>query len=192
MKKLYKRMPSVYFDDYCLRTIKKSDAKDMYEYGKDPEVTQFLNWGPFIMPVEAKKSIQTIFYPRIKEGLPRGYAVIDLKKSKMIGTIDFHSKIINVNGAEVGFVIHKDYWNQGIMSKALNRLIQIGFDYLDYDLIRIKHLKKNVASQKVILKNGFKYIKSEMYILEKRDQVLKDELLTYELTREDYHVNQQS
>jgi len=192
MKKLYKLMPSVYFDDYCLRTIKKSDAKDMFEYGKDPEVTQFLNWGPFILPIEAKKSITTIFYPRLKEGLPRGYAIIDLKKSKMIGTIDFHSKINNVNGAEVGFVIHKDYWNQGIMSNALNRLIQIGFEYLGYDLIRIKHLKNNVASQKVILKNGFKYIKSEMYILEKKDQVLKDELLTYELTREDYHVNQQS
>ncbi len=192
MKKLYKIMPTVYFDNYCLRTIKKSDAKDMYEYGKDPEVTQFLNWGPFILPKEAKKSISTIFYPRLKDGLPKGYAIIDMRKSKMIGTIDFHSKIKSVNGAEIGFVIHKDYWNQGIMTKALHRIVQIGFDYLGYEVIKIKHLKENIASQKVIQKVGFKYIKSEKYILEKRNYVLKDELLTYELSREDYHVNQQS
>lgn len=189
MKKLYKLMPEVYFDDFCLRTIKKSDAKDMYEYGKDKEVTRYLNWGPFILPSEAKKSIMTIFYPRLKEGLPKGYAIIDTRTSKMIGTIDFHSKIKGVNGAEIGFVIHKDYWNKGIMTKALDRIVQIGFDYLGYDLIKIKHLKENIASQKVILKVGFKYIRSEKYILEKKDYVLKDDLLIYELSREDYHVN---
>lgn len=189
MKKLYESMPTVYFDDYCLRTIKKSDAKDMFEYGKDPEVTQYLNWGPFIMLSEAKKSISNIFFPRIREGLPKGYSIIDTRKSKMIGTIDFHSKIKGVNGAEIGFVIHKDYWNQGIMSKALKKMVQIGFDYLGYDIIKIKHLKSNIASQKVIEKAGFKYIKSEKYMLEKRDYILKDDLLTYELFKEDYHVN---
>jgi [ribosomal protein S5]-alanine N-acetyltransferase len=59
----------------------------------------------------------------------------------MIGTIDFHSKIKKENGAEIGFVLHQDYWNQGIMSKCLNTVIDIGFDHLSYDFIKIKHLK---------------------------------------------------
>ncbi|MBU1094035.1 MAG: GNAT family N-acetyltransferase [Firmicutes bacterium] len=190
MKKPYKKMPVIYFDDYCLRTIKKSDANDMFEYGKDKEVTQFLNWGPFILPIEAKKSITRIYLPRHKEGLPIGYSIIDVKKSKMIGTIDFHSKIKNINGVEIGFVLHKDYWNKGIMTNALKRMVDIGFDYLGYEKMTMKHLKQNIASQKVIEKIGFKLIKTNIYILEKRDQVIKDELLIYELLREDYHGNQ--
>ncbi len=192
MKRPYQKMPKIYFDDYCLRTVKRSDAKDMYEYGKDPEVTCFLSWGPFILLGEAKKSIVNIFLPRLSEELPIGYAIIDRKIPKMIGTIDFHSKIKGVNGAEIGFVLHKNYWNKGIMTKALQKMVFIGFDYLNFDIIKIKHLKQNIASQKVIQKVGFKFVKTELFILEKRDHVVKDELLTYELTKEDYYGNQQS
>ncbi len=192
MKKAYQRMPVVDLGDYILRTIKKQDYHDMFDYGRDPLVTQNLNWGPFVSEGEAKNSILHIFFPRIKEGLPIGYAIIDKKKSKMIGTIDFHSKIKGGNGAEIGYVIHRDYWNQGIMTRALRKVIEIGFDYLKYDVIVIKHLKANVASRKVIEKSGFKLIRTEPYYFEKPKSILSDELLIYELKKEDYHVNQQS
>ncbi len=182
-------MPSLKFGNYELRTIKKQDAKDMFDYGKDIEVTQYLNWGPFVLESEAINSIKHIFFPRIRQGLPIGYAIIDMKKQKMIGTIDFHSKIKSVNGAEIGYVIHKDYWNKGIMSNALKKVVEVGFEYLDYQVIRIKHLKLNVASQKVIEKAGFKFIKSEPYFLEKSTSLIKDQLLSYELYKEDYYGN---
>ncbi|MBN2299913.1 MAG: GNAT family N-acetyltransferase [Acholeplasmataceae bacterium] len=189
MKKPYKKMPTIRFGDYQLRTIKKSDAKDMFEYGRDRDVTKYLNWGPFVLESEALDSIKHIFLPRLREQLPIGYAIIDTKKTKMIGTIDFHSKIKSEKGAEIGYVIHKDYWNKGIMSDALKQVIKVGFEYLDYQVIRIKHLKTNVASQKVIEKAGFKFVKSESYFLEKRTAIIKDQLLIYELYKEDYYGN---
>jgi len=110
----------------------------------------------------------------------------------MIGTIDFHSKIKKDNSVEIGFVLHHDYWNQGIMSRCIKEMIELGFNYLNYDLIRIKHLKKNIASQKVIEKAGFKYKRTEIYSLEKRNGILSDDLLIYEYKKEDYHGSQQS
>ncbi len=192
MKKPYRHMPDVYLESFYLRTISKSDAKDMFEYGKDPLVTAFLNWGPFTQLSEAKKSITKIFYPRLRDGLPIGYAIIDLETSKMIGTIDFHSKIKGEQGAEIGFALNRNYWNKGIMTEAVTAMIHIGFEHLGYEFIRIKHLKKNGASRKVIEKNGFKFVKEEPYILEKASGTIKDELLTYELFKEDYHGNKQS
>ena len=185
-------MPDIFLDHFYLRTIKKIDAKDMFEYGSDPLVTQFLNWGPFNQMKEAKKSITQIFFPRIKAGLPIGYAIIDLETSKMIGTIDFHSKIKGEHGAEIGFALNRHFWNQGIMTEALSAMLHIGFNHLGYEFIRIRHLKQNQASKKVIEKNGFKYIKIEPYIVDKETVIIKDELLTYELYKEDYHGNQQS
>ncbi|MCR3905826.1 MAG: GNAT family N-acetyltransferase [Tenericutes bacterium] len=192
MKKPYKQMPVVYFDHYVLRTLKKTDYKDMYDYGKNPEVTRYLSWGPFIIPSEAKRSILQIFYPRVRYGLPIGYAIVDVKTSKMIGTIDFHSKIKGENGAEIGYVLHQNYWNKGIMSQAIKKMIEIGFEYLNFDILRIRHLKKNIASQKVIEKTPFKFIQKEKYVLEKRNSVLEDEMLTYELSKEDYYGSKQS
>lgn len=192
MKKAYHQMPVIDLGDFELRTIKKGDYKDMFEYGRDPLVTKYLNWGPFVSMIEAKNSIKHIFLPRLKEALPIGYAIIDKKKAKMIGTIDFHSKIKGEHGAEIGYVIHRDYWNRGIMTQALKRVVEIGFDHLNYDRIMIKHLKANIASQKVIEKAGFKRIRTERYYLEKRTEIISDELLVYELKKEDYHVNQQS
>lgn len=183
-------MPEYVFGHYKLRTILKSDAVDMFDYGKDLDVTRYLNWGPFTTIFDAKKTYSEIFKPRIKAGLPIGYAIVDMRKNKMIGTIDFHSKIKGENSAEIGFCLHKDYWNQGIMTNALQYLIQIGFNYLHYDSIRIKHLSQNTASQKVIEKMKFKFVSKEPYLLEKVYGILKDEVLTYELKREDYHGNQ--
>ncbi|MFP4186738.1 MAG: GNAT family N-acetyltransferase, partial [Acholeplasmataceae bacterium] len=132
MKK-YRRMPVIDFADYRLRTIRLKDAKDMFDYGRRSDVTRFLSWGPFTDIREARRSIKEVFFPRIKQGLPIGYAIIDMKRSKMIGTIDFHSTIESGDGAEIGFVIHPDYWNKGICSRALVELIRIGFSYLGYE-----------------------------------------------------------
>ncbi len=188
-KKPYKNMPVITFDDIMLRTIKVSDFKGLYEYGKDKDVIKFLSWGPLVSPVEAKKTIKEVFYPRFKYELPRGYAIIDTKLNKMIGTVDFHSKKYDENIVELGYALHKDYWQQGIMTKAVGHLIKLGFEYLNYDKIIVKHLGQNIGSKKVILKSGFTYVKKEPYVLEKSTHVMTDDMLTYEITKEQYYGN---
>lgn len=187
MKKRYKKMPEVYLTRVKLRTIEKKDYLDMYDYGKSHEVTRFLTWGPFTDEKQALYAIKHIFFPRLKEGLPRGYAIIDLKTDKMIGTIDFHSKIKGENGAEIGFALHKDYWNLGIMTEALNKLIDIGFSYLGYDFIKIRHLKGNIASEKVIKKTPFERIFEAPYTLEKAIGIYPDVMVHYMITKEKYY-----
>lgn len=194
MKKPYLKMPNIIFGDYMLRTIKLTDYQDLFDYGKNPEVVKFLSWGPMVDPKEAKYAIKHIFFPRIKKGLPKGYAIIDLVNQKMIGTIDFHSKLENRNGAEIGFVLHQDYWNQGIMSEALKILIEIGFSHLNYDVIRIRHIIRNIGSQMVISKTPFKFIGKEPFEIRRKNtnQIETTEVFCYELTKEEYHVYQQS
>lgn len=192
MRKPYKHMPVIMMEDIMLRTITKKDARDMFDYGRNHEVVRYLSWGPLGTPREAKLSILKIFYPRIKQGLPIGYAIVDVKTSKMIGTIDFHSKIKDEHGAEIGFVLHQDYWNRGIMTRALKTMIDIGFKYLGYDYLRIRHLGSNIASQKVIAKTPFTLKNVEPFVLEKSTRVIADDMYTYEITKEDYHGSQQS
>jgi ribosomal-protein-alanine N-acetyltransferase len=194
MRKPYLKMPNIVFGDYMLRTINISDYMDLFDYGKNKDVVRFLSWGPMSDPKEAKDAIKYIFYPRIKKGLPKGYAIIDLVNQKMIGTIDYHSKIEHKNGAEIGFVLHPDYWNKGIMTEALKILIDIGFLHLNYDIIKIRHIVKNIASQMVISKTPFKYVGKEPFEIKRKNTSLIEvtEVFCYELTKEDYDDYQQS
>jgi ribosomal-protein-alanine N-acetyltransferase len=191
MNKL-KDMPTQYFDHYMLRTIKKSDASDMFAYGRLHEVTKTLSWGPMTSLKEAKISINDIFLARPKKGIPIGYAIVDLNTNTMIGTIDFHTKIQHENIVEIGYVIHKDYWNQGIMTKALSLIIKVGFEYYGYDKLMIKHLENNPASGRVIEKNGFTYKRTFPYMFRKVNGILASNMKEYEMTKENYNENKQS
>lgn len=185
--KNYEEMPEVDLGDVILRTIKKSDYKDMFEYGSDPEVTKWLSWGPMVSPLEAKRSIRDVFFPRLRNGLPIGYAIIDKALYKMIGTIDFHAKMESRNAAEIGYCLNRYFWRRGIMTKALKAVIDIGFNHLAYDVIIIKHLHDNVASKRVIEKAGFKFKYQMPYSYQKADRKLEGLLMCYELSKEDYH-----
>lgn len=186
------RLPDYAFGDYLLREVNIKDYKDMFEYGSNPEVTRYLNWGPFILPVEAKKSIKSIFLPRLKKGLPIGYAIVDKIRSKMIGTIDFHTFNQEDQSVEIGYALHEDYWNQGIMSHALKYLIDLAFNHFEYDKLRIRHMADNIASEKIILKTPFRYVNDSLFQLRKIYDHRIVTLKNYELTKEEYHEYQQS
>ena len=184
--KNYEAMPEIDLGEVYLRTIKKYDYKDMFEYGSDPEVTKWLNWGPMLHPLEAKRSIKEVFFARLRRGLPIGYAIVTKDHNKMIGTIDFHAKLESRNAAEIGYCLHKDYWGKGIMTKALKAMIPIGFNHLGYDVIVIKHLHNNIGSKRVIEKAGFNYKYQMPYSYQKSNGKLEGLLMCYELTKEDY------
>ena len=78
----------------------------------------------------------------------------------LIGGIGYSN--INYDGvkshrSEIGYWLAKDCWNQGIMTAAIKKCVEIGFE--EFDLIRITaHIFAfNVASQRVLEKAGFQF-----------------------------------
>lgn len=85
-------------------------------------------------------------------GIFRAIAV----NGQIIGTISIEQKEdVSSKDAEIGYFLHTDHWSQGIMTEAINRICTIVF--CDLDIIHITGLvyQPNVASQKVLEKNGF-------------------------------------
>lgn len=58
--------------------------------------------------------------------------------------------------AEVGYWLGENYWGKGITSSALNGIVNYGFNDLGLKRIFAKPLEHNMASRKVLEKNGFK------------------------------------
>ena len=98
---------------------------------------------------------------------------------KLIGSISVEKKD---DDAEIGYMILNDYSNKGIGTEAVRQVCSIAFKVLSLEQITANVFQPNIASIRVLLKNGFKY-KGAI-----PNAVIKDgnvyDLLTYELSKD--------
>jgi len=92
--------------------------------------------------------------------------------------------------AELGYWIGKPYWGKGYASFAVHNLLSYAFTRLQLQKVYAHVLDYNIASQKVLQKNGFIFIREFIeYDAKWRKDIL---LYEYEITKlqwEQKHVN---
>ncbi len=75
---------------------------------------------------------------------------------KVAGSISVEQMAdVRSKDAEIGYMLDTDYWGQGVMTDAVREICEIAFR--EMDIIRITGMvyEPNVASAKVLEKNGF-------------------------------------
>src|SRR5690606_938234 len=77
-------------------------------------------------------------------------------EDEFVGGIGLHPQndIYRLN-AELGYWLAEPFWGQGIISKAIQEMIQYGFAKLPIQRIFARPFGSNLASQRVLEKNGF-------------------------------------
>ncbi len=149
-------------DKILLRLFNKSDLDDFYEYAKVFGVGELAGWSSH----KNKNETLSILKLFIKE--KKVFAIVLKENNKVIGSLGIERYNIsdlddsfnkNYLGREIGYVLNKDCWNQGIVSSALNLVIDYLFNDLKLDFLIIRYLKSNIASKKVAKKANFKYLK---------------------------------
>ncbi len=173
-------IPNIELDDIYLRAIEYDDYNDMFDYGKNDDVTKLLTWDSFDTVDEAKMAITHVFLTRPDNNVPNAYAIIDKATDKMIGTCDYHRVDWGKEVGEIGYVLNQDFWGRGYMTQATKALIDFGFEYLGLKTIEIGHAEKNIGSRRVIEKCGFRFVDKRVH---KR---LNRITYYYELTKREY------
>ena len=62
-------------------------------------------------------------------------------------------------GREIGYVLSKDYWNNGIMTECVKEVINYCFNIVNLDFLICGHFINNDKSRRVQEKCGFKHYK---------------------------------
>ena len=145
-----------------LRPWRESDLSDFYEYARVDGVGQMAGWLPH-RNLEESRTILAHFI--------EGKHVFALEyQGKAIGSLgveEYHEKnypeFSHLQGREIGYVLSKDYWGQGLMPEAVKAVIQWLFDAEKLDFIMVGHFDWNNQSRRVIEKCGFQYIKTVPY-----------------------------
>lgn len=79
-----------------------------------------------------------------------------LSEGKVVGNISVERKadVYAIDG-ELVYLLLTEYWNRGIMTRAVEEICQIAFDKLELIRITANVYEPNIASVRVLEKNGF-------------------------------------
>jgi len=105
------------------------------------------------------------------------FAIFHKVDKKVIGSLgmdaawtDREEEYKHLKTKNIGYVLAKDYWGQGLVPEAVRAVIDYGFNVLGFDAFSIEHFVENVRSRRVIEKCGFKFVKMGMYYAKQLDK----------------------
>lgn len=169
-----------------IRPFNENDIEDVYNYSKIKGVGENAGWYHHKNITETEIIVKKFIKDKNVLAL---YSKLD---KKVIGSIGLHSvtddnilkDFQNKKILEIGFVLSKDYWGQGIMLEALKEVIKYIFFELDYDYILAGHFKNNQQSKSVQEKLKFEYYKDDVY----ESQIGKMDII-YKILRKENFLN---
>ncbi len=156
VKRIFSSIPTLETERLILRKMKRSDAKDVFEYSKNPKVTEYLLWMPHPSLGYTARYL-TYLQDRYAVGKFYDWALVDKATGKMIGTCGFTCFHGEHNSAECGYVLNPDYWGRGLAAEALYRVMDFGFMTLGLHRIECRYMAGNDRSRRVMEKVGMTY-----------------------------------
>lgn len=141
-----------------LRAFQQSDLSDFYEYASVDGVGEKAGWKHH-ENIEESQSILNNFIQQDKT-----FAIVLKKNHKVIGSLgveaygmeDKLTEFFNYKGREIGYVLSKDYWGNGIMTEAVKAVITYLFNEENLDFLLCGYYDFNLPSKRVQEKCGFK------------------------------------
>ena len=146
---IFSKFPQLETERLLLRALRVSDATDMYDYAKRPEVTKYLLWNPH-PDIQYTRRYLEYLAGRYRLGQFYDWAIVSKADARMIGTCGFVRFDCTHNTAELGYVLNPDYHGQGYMFEAAQRILKFGFSALGLHRIEARYMVKNLASRQVM------------------------------------------
>ena len=123
-----------------LRPWEETDAQDLFESAKDPQVGPIAGWPAHKTVQDSLDTIRTVF------SVPYVFAVVPKEVEKPVGAISLQlGKNSNFplpdTEGEIGYWIGVPYWGHGYIPEAVKELLRWGFADLHLDKIWCGYLK---------------------------------------------------
>lgn len=138
-----------------LRLIESLDLDSIHKLHSLPETDKYNALG---IP-DSIEETQSVIEPWVLENessSPRNYtfAIDNKTDNRFLGLLGLKLGMEKYKRAEVWYKIHPDYWNRGIATEVLARIIDYGFSELKLHRIEAGCAVENIGSIKVLEKVG--------------------------------------
>lgn len=141
-----------------LRPWQSRDLDDLYAYASVEGVGEMAGWIHHDSPAESQKILEMFI---------RGKKTFALEyEGRVIGSLGIECydeaqlpELNDLKGREIGYVLARDYWGQGLMPEAVNAVIDWIFENTEMDVLTCGHFLHNQQSRRVQEKCGFHFLK---------------------------------
>lgn len=147
-------------DRLILRAWEITDLDDFFEYASVEGVGEKAGWEHH----KSKDKSLEILKMFMEE--KKIFAIVLKENQKAIGSIgieelgeELDKDLDNLSGRELGYVLNKDYWNKGIMTEAVSKVVDYCFNTLKLNFLMASYFNHNIASKKVLENLNFKFYK---------------------------------
>ncbi len=136
-----------------LRPFTLDDAPAVYAYASDPEVARYVSW-PVHLRIEDSLAFLAASAERVANGTCRDWC-IDYR-GQVAGSIGLFDHQPTHERAEVGYVLGRRFWRQGLGSEALRVVLDHAFCDLALRKV-VAHVRpENAASRGLLGRAGFR------------------------------------
>ncbi|CQR25419.1 GNAT family acetyltransferase [Streptococcus varani] len=181
-------LPDLETERLVLRQRLLSDAEDIFAYAKLAEVSYPAGFPPVKSLEDELVYLRDIYPANLeRQSLPSGYGITLKGENRIIGSVDFNNRHAE-DILEIGYLLHPDYWGQGIMTEAVEALLEVGFDLLHLHKIELACFDYNYASCRIAEKCGFTLEASVRDRRDAQDNRCRD--LRYGLLRSEWEALQ--
>lgn len=179
---VFDQFPNIETERLILESFKIQDAEDLFKMRSDDRVTKYLDRDNHKTVEESETMIQRIIHSyEDKTGI--NWIIREKTLFEAAGYIGYWNIVRENVRAEIGYVLKPEYWGKGIMSEALVRIIDFGFNDFSLHSIMGNVNPQNKRSIRLLERHGFKkeahfredylyngkYLDSEIYCLLETD-----------------------
>lgn len=141
--------------DLHLRPIRLSDVDGMFTMLSDQESMKYWCAPPVTEPDDALEVLRRDVESD-EQGNSMCWAVTLKGQDKMIGKCILFQFSQENHRAEIGFILNRSYWRQGLTYQALEAVIEFAFETLKLHRIEADVDPENAGSLGILEKLGFK------------------------------------
>lgn len=137
-----------------LRPFTENDLEDFFECCHNPNLGNNAGWKPHDTIEESKEFLHSVFINQ--ENI---WAIVYNETNRVIGSIGLipDSKRENPQSRMLGYWLKESHWGKGLMTEAVQTVLNYGFTTLGLSLITANCYPFNLRSQHVLERHGFLY-----------------------------------
>ncbi len=134
-----------------LREFTTDDFEAVHAYGSDPEVVQYVPWGPNTEPVTRDFLARNIMKAEADPRQDFVYAVVPKDTGRVAGSVGIYA---DGHQAMLGYAFGREVWGRGYATEAALAMVEMAFEVLHLRRVWASCDPDNTASARVLQKCG--------------------------------------
>ncbi len=157
--------PTLKTERLLLRSAESNDAAQLLDLRKSELAMRYIP-RPRAQSLADIDALLEVLANGAADGKAINWGICTISRPKLIiGMIGFVSFCHHRKVAEIGYMLHPNYWGKGYIMEAIVEIERYGFNEINLSAIEAKIDPRNENSKKILLRNSYlfdRFVQKEM------------------------------